>query len=511
MPEHAPAEGLKRGVGPFASFAAGFSFVSILTTVFQLFGHGFGFGGAAFFWTWPAVFAGQLLVALCFAELVGRYPISGAIFQWSSRLAGTDVGWFTGWLMVIGQVVTVAVAAIAMQAVLPAIWSGFQMVGPPGAETGPTTATGAQNAVLLGMVVLVATTVINVAGVRLMAVFNSVGVAVEILGVIVLVAVLLMLSERGPGVVLTTAGAAGESSYVSMWLASSLVAAYVLVGFDSAGELAEETRDPRRITPRTIIRALVASGIGGLLIILGGILAAPSLTNGRLAHEGLAWVILSRLGDTGGRLLLVTVAMGVFACTLAVQAAGSRMIFSMAREGTLPFSRHLEKVSDRTGTPVTAAVVVGVGAGIALALNWNQRAVFTALASIAVALIYLAYLGVTLPLLAQRLRHGLPDGVAEDGKPLFSLGRFGTPVTVLAVLFQVGMVVNLLWPRKEIYDLTGETWWLQWSALLLLALVMVAGAGIHLRTRSRRGGAIVLPPVATSAEDEEAAWQRQDR
>ena len=66
---------LHRGVGSFASFAAGFSFVSILTTVFQLFGLGFTLGGAAFFWTWPAVFAGQLLVALCFAELAGRWPV----------------------------------------------------------------------------------------------------------------------------------------------------------------------------------------------------------------------------------------------------------------------------------------------------------------------------------------------------------------------------------------------------------------------------------------------------
>src|SRR5438270_6545628 len=82
-----------------------------------------------FFWTWPVVFVGQLMVALCFAELAARYPISGAIFQWSSRLAGTDAGWFTGWVMVIGQVLTVATAAIALQAVLPAIWSGFQLVG----------------------------------------------------------------------------------------------------------------------------------------------------------------------------------------------------------------------------------------------------------------------------------------------------------------------------------------------------------------------------------------------
>ena len=76
---------LHRRLGKFASFAAGFSFVSILTTIFQLFGLGFGFGGPAFFWTWPCVFLGQFLVALCFAELAARYPISGAIYQWSRR------------------------------------------------------------------------------------------------------------------------------------------------------------------------------------------------------------------------------------------------------------------------------------------------------------------------------------------------------------------------------------------------------------------------------------------
>src|SRR3712207_795761 len=92
---------------------------------------------------------------LCFAELVARYPISGAIFQWSSRLAGTDIGFFTGWVMVIGQILTVATAAIAMQTVLPAIWPGFQIVGGAGASADPTTATGAQNAVLLGVAVLV--------------------------------------------------------------------------------------------------------------------------------------------------------------------------------------------------------------------------------------------------------------------------------------------------------------------------------------------------------------------
>src|ERR1700743_2097952 len=115
---------LPRRVGSFASFAAGFSYVSILTTVFQLFFLGYGFGGAAFFWTWPVVFFGQMLVALNFSILAARFPISGAIFQWSSRLAGQTFGWVTGWVMIIGQVLTVAAAAIALPGGLPCILSG---------------------------------------------------------------------------------------------------------------------------------------------------------------------------------------------------------------------------------------------------------------------------------------------------------------------------------------------------------------------------------------------------
>ncbi|MFF4690024.1 amino acid permease [Streptomyces sp. NPDC001307] len=481
---------LHRGVGSFASFAAGFSFVSILTTVFQLFGLGFGLGGAAFFWTWPLVFAGQMLVALCFAELAARWPISGAVYQWSSRLAGTTAGWFVGWIMVIGQILTVAAAAIAAQAVLPGIWAGFQVIGGPGADPSVGSPTGAQNAVLLGCLLLLVTTVVNILGIRQMAAATSFGVTIEIIGVIALVLVLFFLPERGPQVVVHSTGWAGHGGYAGAFLASSLMAAYVMVGFDSAGELAEETHSPRRTTPRTILRALVTSGVGGALLIVSGLMAASSLTDGKLAAGGLSWVLTDRLGGVVGRLLLCCVAVAVFACTLAVQTSGARMMYSMAREGALPFHRRLGKVSARTGTPITTSIVVGVGAALALVVNVRQSAIFTALSSLCIAMLYLAYLGVTLPLLVTRVRQrgtgGLPQGVDETGRPLFSLGRWGVVVNAVAVVYQAGMTVNLIWPRAEIYDLTGGTWWLRWSALLCIGLGLAAGAAYFLARRLHR-------------------------
>jgi hypothetical protein len=52
----------------------------------------------------------------------------------------------------------------------------------------------------------------------------------------------------------------------------------------------------------------------------------------------------------------------------------------------------------------------------------------------------------------------------------------GILINLLAVVFQAIMIVNLLWPRAVIYDLTGDTWWLQWSALLFVGITIVVGA-----------------------------------
>src|SRR6478752_6087483 len=425
---------LHRSIGTYASFAAGFSFVSILTTVFQLFGFGFGFAGPVFFWTWPAIFGGQILVALCFAELAGRYPISGAIYQWSRRLGGYIVGWFAGWTMIIAQVVTVAAAAIAMQAVLPAIWGGFQIVG---GDPSIATLSGATNAILLGLIVLLITTLINSVAVKVMAVVNTIGVTAELLGATLLIIALFSTSVRGPGIVLNTQGLSGGAGAL---LAAALMAAYVLVGFDSAGELSEETHNPRKTAPKTIIRALVVSGVGGALILLTALMASPSLGD-ELSTGGLAYVVTSRLGDFWGRVFLCDVVLAAFVCTLAIQTATTRMIYSMSRDEVLPFSRYLRKVSTRGRATVPAAILVGVLAAALLLINLGHAGAFTALTSTCIVLLYLAYLCVTVPLLYRRLK-GWPKDLGhqpdEDGKPVFGLGRWGLPVNIVAVLYGLG-------------------------------------------------------------------------
>ena len=51
-------------------------------------------------------------MALVFAELASHFPVAGSIYQWSKRLSHRTLGWFTGWFYFWAQVLTVTAVAV---------------------------------------------------------------------------------------------------------------------------------------------------------------------------------------------------------------------------------------------------------------------------------------------------------------------------------------------------------------------------------------------------------------
>jgi urea carboxylase system permease len=452
---------LDRSLGLFSSFAAGFSYISIMTGVFELFFFGFGSGGPAFIWTWPAVFAGQMLVALCFAELAGQYPLAGSVYQWSKQIAKPFTSFFGGWILSVGSIVTLAAVAVAYQVVAPQISAAFEIIGTRADIGEVATPGGAKNALLLAAGLVVFTTIINMIGVKLMARINNFGVMAELFGVTVLIILLAVHIRRGPGVIFDTFGT-GKGypwGYFGAFLVAGLMSAYVMYGFDTAGSLAEETVDPRKHAPPAIIRALSAAGIAGLLVILFGEMSVPNIHAPQLGTSGLPYLVKSTLGGTTGDVFLVDSLVAITVCALAVHTGGIRMIFTMGRDGRLPFAASIARVHGRSKTPLVPSVVIGVLTLLLLVLNVGNQRAFFVLTSVAIIMFYLAYLCVTGPLLIARLRGRWPS--AEHG-PYFSLGRWGLVINVLAVIFQIGVMVNLAWPRVAVYG--GGAWYFQWGA-----------------------------------------------
>jgi hypothetical protein len=126
------------------------------------------------------------------------------------------------------------------------------------------------------------------------------------------------------------------------------------------------------------------------------------------------------------------------------------------------------------------AVILGVAALGFLVLNADFPQVIEVMASVAVVWANLAYLFVTGSLLWRRIR-----GSAPQTAGVFSLGRFGLPVNILAVLWGVLVVVNIGWPRPEIY---GQSWYRRHSAILATGAMLGVGAcASRIVLRQRRG------------------------
>jgi hypothetical protein len=148
-------------------------------------------------------------------------------------------------------------------------------------------------------------------------------------------------------------------------------------------------------------------------------------------------------------------------------------------------------------------VLIGVLAIGILLLNLRQPQIFTVLTSIAVIMVYLSYLLVTVPMLISRLRgrYGRADG------GYFSLGRWGLPVNLLAVLWGGGMALNLAWPRREVYNFSAPFhWYLQWGAFVFIGVIALSGLAYYLLVQRHRSG--VLPEHAAAPAP--AAERRPD-
>jgi len=483
---------LDRSLGFFSSFAAGFSYISILTGVFELFGFGFANAGPAVWWSWLVVFAGQMAVALCFAELAGQFPLAGSVYQWSKRIGTDFLSWMTGWILIIGSIVTVAAVAVAWQVVLPQVSVHLQFIGKTAAIRAASAGTystpnGAKNALILGAILVIFATIINMLGVKIMARINNIGVLAELIGSSILVILLIFHFHRGPGVVGHTLGTgAGHSwGYFGAFLIGGIMSAYVMYGFDTAGTLAEETNDPRRNAPPAIIRALIAAAIIGALLILFALMSVKNINDKNIGLLGLPYIIKQALGNTTGNVFLVDSAIAITVCTLAVMTACIRMLFSMARDGRLPFGSHIARVSGRAKVPIVPAVFVGVMSLVLLAINLANQSAFLTLTSVAIIMFYLPYLAVTGSMLRMRMRGEWPR--AEHG-PYFNLGRWGLPVNVFAVVYGTVVAFEIAWPRAAVY---GTKWYFKFGAYEFIGASFIIGCLYYFLVQRNKSDAVL--------------------
>jgi amino acid transporter len=439
---------LKRTLGSFQVFAISFAFISVAVAVFATYDDLLNTAGPVGIWLFAVAAVGQTLVALVVAQFAARIALSGSAYQWASRLANPKIGWLFGWLS-FWYLATGVVAmdnALASQAFMP-------LVGIPQSE---------DTARLLTVAIMIVQAVLIIVSTRLLGMFTSLSVGLELAIVVMLVIALIavvVFTGSGSFDNLTSRGVAADATnYYAIGgglMAGMIVGLTTLVGFDSAANLAEEAKDPFRSVPRAIVASVVAAGVLGLLFLIALTVAIKDVPAVSAEGSPVAAIIRSQLGPVAERILLLGIVFAMFGAGMVVMTAASRQAFAMARDGRFPAAGLMRRVNPRTQTPVPATILIlVVGVVLMVALRGEALIQLIVGGTILPALIYGATVVLYLSV-RKRLEH------REGG---FSLGRFELPVATAALIWVAAALFVLVTPKSNFVPV-----------LVVVGLILVGG------------------------------------
>ena len=424
-----------RSLRHFESFAVAFSFISITTGIFTTYAFALATGGTRAIWTWPIVIVGQALVALVYGALAVRVPLSGYSYQWASRLANVNVGWWFGWMsFAFLTIVTVSVDyGLVQVAFQPLIGQTYT----------PT------SAALETLVVLALQAALIIASTRITTRVNNTAVATEIIGIVGLTVLLLIVAavrSLGHWSNLTSTGPVPQAGYFA-WLGpfmlATLLGAYTIVGFESASNLAEETHEPHKVIPKAMLRAVLVSGVVGFAFLI-----ALAYTTNKAAYAStapVASIVRDVLGGVVQKIFLVFVCVSIFACGLIIMVTNGRLIYSMARDRRLPGHQFLHHVPRATGGPAWATILAAVLGGVITLVLRTHTAALATLFTASTIMPALLYAGTVLLYVFTSRRRGSRAG---QGTPVHPFGKFELPIIAGAVIWLAYELIILIGPAE---------------------------------------------------------------
>ena len=469
---------LDRSIGRLASFAIGFATISATTAVFASFGVGYFTAGGPFVWTLLLAVAVFFVWALIAGDLAAKFPLAGYAYQWTSRLNGSNLGWFTGFIAIIGWISGLTGVAFVFAGYLGSVL-GFTLT--------------LQTQILLTVAAIVVAMLITAYGIRLTTLINNIGVSLElvvtvIVTIIVAVVAFSMPANHQPFSALFQGKASPGSPYIIAWFAAALGPFFGLVGVEASADVAEETKDARRVIPRTMFNALAISSIIELLMYVVFVLSIKDQSAVEAASSApIQEIIAQQLGPVVSRIVVAFALTNIFACLLANILLASRLMYSLSRDNMLPASRLWRRVAPGHKTPANAAfAIAAVAIVLCLSALFNASA-FTYFLGIGSLAFFGVYVLQTVGLLLARRNGTIPAPEANT----FDLGRTRLPIYVVGVIMFVIVELALaLLPQ-----FAGNAW-------VFLGVVAIGALWwiFAIRPRLRRGEA---GPLYASTHPEE--------
>jgi amino acid transporter len=283
-----------------------------------------------------------LVVAYCASLFATRINSAGSFYVWVTRALGPGAGSAAGWGLILGYLFTGIACVIGFEIYGANLLSGYGVIS----------ADNHWAHLILYLIGGIAPAAMAVSDIKIS---QRLAFFLESASVTIILILCIAVYAHNGGVIdhaqLSLKGGGAGGIVVGM-----VLAIFAFVGFESAGALGQEARDPARSVPRAI---LWSCGIVGVFYLI----VSYAQVYGFGANFGKATAPMTQLASVVGlgwlgHVIAIGITCSMFACALACLTAGSRMLLSLGHDGLLPkVFTHTTKHTKSPGVAIWAVAV----------------------------------------------------------------------------------------------------------------------------------------------------------
>lgn len=357
---------LKREVGLFGATSYGVGII-LGAGIYALIGPATSLAGNS---VWMSFSIGAFIssfTGLSYAELSTMFPKAAAEYVYVKRTFENELlAFLTGWLIVFTGAASTSAVALGFAGYFKALF-GAPMI-------------------LTALALIMLLSLLNFCGIKESSRINILFTGAEIAGLLLII--FLGIGRLGEVNYLETPGVHG------IFAAAALIF-FAYLGFEDIVNIAEETKNPEKILPRALILSILITVVLYVLVALSVVSLAGWKDIGA-SPAPLAYAASKVLGENAFLIMSYIALFATANTVLIISIVGSRMIYGMAEEGSLP--PVLSTVHLKRGTPWIAVVCMMVFSmffvllgDIGLVAGITSFGVFITFAFVNLSLIWLRY------------------------------------------------------------------------------------------------------------------------
>jgi len=463
---------LVRQFSPWSMFALAFTVLGTWSTLAQNLSTGISAGGpVTILWGLVLVTLCNLCVAASLGELLSAMPTALGQAFWVYSFWPTPQGRFlsymTAWINTFGwwtitgsQAAFMAEFILAMKVLFDEDWApaGWGWVS-----------------FLLYIAIILLLTVVNVVACRrdkVLPWINSVVGAMFMLLFVVFALALIISTGVRPGkrfqpgsfVFGNWRNLSGWPGGV-IWFTGLVQSAYGLTAFDACIHMVEELPSPSKMGPRIVWMSVLTGAISGFIFMMVCLFCMQDFDNILSADYPFIELCVETIGLTGAATLLALFIVNGVGQNLSLATTASRLTWSFARDGGVPFYAYFAKVDPYWRVPVRATWAQGVIAGLVGVLYLFADTVLEAILSVSTIALTISYAIPIIVLLVVGREQLSPS------RP-FNLGRLGTPFNIVSIIYCGVTTVFFFFPDGPNPSIADMNW-----AIAVFGVMLVISVG----------------------------------